>query len=477
MKNKLVLVLATLLAAGASAERPNVLFIAADDLRPELNCYGARHIHSPNLDKLAATGFRFTRAYCQQAVCNPSRASLLTGLRAEHCGVTNNSQHFRKTVPDVVTLPQHFRQQGYHTEGIGKLFHATHTDSHAFNDPASWSVDYRYPESGPLTWRDPRNAELVRTTGKRGPPWESPDVPDDAYYDGQLAKMAVESLRRLKNLGKPFFLGVGFQKPHLPFCAPKQYWNLYDAEAIRLSPVTEWPTGSPAFAHWSFGEVRSYHGTPRSGPVSHELALRLIHGYYASVSYVDAQIGKVLNALPQLGLDKNTIVVLWGDHGWKLSEYSAWSKATNYEIDTRTVLMLRYPDMPNRGGQSAALVELLDVYPTLCDLARLPLPKHLEGISMRSVVAQPDRPGKPAAFSQYPRPGWMGYTMRTDHYRLTLWTKAGDPQKVAAVELYDHRRAADLIETVNLAADPAHKKLVEQLTQQFRQQWPWRKQP
>jgi len=188
------------------------------------------------------------------------------------------------------------------------------------------------------------------------------------------------------NLDKPFFLGVGFQKPHLPFCAPKRYWDLYDADTIRLSPITEWPKGSPAFAHWSFGEVRSYHGTPRSGPVSHDLALRLIHGYYASVSYVDAQIGKVLDALERLGLNKNTIVVLWGDHGWKFSEYSAWSKATNYELDTRTVLLLRYPDMPNGGDRSAALVELLDVYPTLCDLAGLPLPEHLEGKSMRPVV-------------------------------------------------------------------------------------------
>jgi arylsulfatase A-like enzyme len=318
---------------------------------------------------------------------------------------------------------------------------------------------------------------LVKTNKRRGPPWESPDVPDDAYYDGQLATMAVESLHRLKNLGKPFFLGVGFQKPHLPFCVPKKYWDLYDAKTLRLSPVTEWPTGSPVFAHESFGEVRSYDGTPQSGPISHELALRLIHGYYASVSYVDAQIGKVLDALPRLGLDQNTIVVFWGDNGWKLSEYSSWSKSTNYEIDTHIPMVLRYPGMPNRGGQSMALVELLDVYPTLCDLAELPSPKHLEGTSMRPVVAQPGRPGKPAAFSQYPRPGLMGYTMRTDQYRLTLWTKAGDPQQVAAVELYDHQKDADLVERVNLAMDPERQELVEQLTQQLRQQWPWRKQP
>jgi len=459
--------------SAAGSRRPNVLFIAVDDLRPELNCYGASHIHSPNLDKQAATGFLFTRAYCQQAVCGPSRASLMTGMRSGHCGVISNRQHFRKAVPDIVTLPQHFGQQGYHTEGMGKLYHATFWDSHDFNDEASWSVDYRYPQSSPLTWHDPKNAELVKRTGQRGPPWESPDVLDDAYYDGQLARMAVETLKRLKELDKPFFLGVGFQKPHLPFCAPKKYWDLYDADAIRLSPITNWPRGSPAFAHWSFGEVRSYHGTPRSGPVSHDLALRLIHGYYASVSYVDAQIGKVLDAMQQLGFDKNTIVVLWGDHGWKLSEYSAWSKATNYELDTRTVLLLRYPDMPNRGGRSAALVELLDIYPTLCDLAGLPWPEHLEGTSMRPVVAQPEHPSKPAAFSQYPRRGLMGYTMRTDRYRLTLWATADDPQQVEAVELYDHRKDADLVETVNLAADPNQKEVVDRLTQQFRQQWPW----
>ena len=457
----------------ADWKRPNVLFIAVDDLRPELNCYGATHIHSPNLDKLAATGFLFTRAYCQQAVCGPSRASLMTGMRSERCGVTSNRHHFRETVPDVVTLPQHFRQQGYHTEGMGKLFHATFWDSHDFNDEASWSVKYRYPQSSPLSWHDPKNAELVKQTGRRGPPWESPDVADDAYYDGQLAGMAIESLKRLKDCDKPFFLGVGFQKPHLPFCAPKKYWALYDADAIRVSPITEWPEGSPTFAHWNFGELRSYHGTPRSGPVSHELALRLIHGYYASVSYVDAQIGKVLDALQQLGLDRNTIVVLWGDHGWKLSEYSAWSKATNYELDTRTVLFLRYPDMPNRGSRSAALVELLDIYPTLCDLAGLPSPKHLEGRTMRSVVAQPNGPGKPAAFSQYPRGKLMGYTMRTDRFRLTLWTQADDPQQVTAVELYEHQKHDDFVETLNLAADPAHKEVVDRLTRQFRERWPW----
>ena len=456
------------------AERPNVLFIAVDDLRPELHCYGASHIHSPNLDKLADTGFLFTHAYCQQAVCGPSRASLMTGLRTEHCGVISNRQHFRQAVPDVVTLPQHFKQQGYHTAGMGKLYHATFWDSHDFNDQASWSVDYLYPQSSPLTWRDPANAELVKRTGRRGPPWESADVADEAYYDGQLAKLAVESLQRLKELNKPFFLGVGFQKPHLPFCAPKRYWDLYDADAIRLSPITQWPQGSPTLAHWNFGEVRSYHGTPRTGPVSHELGLRMVHGYYASVSYVDAQIGKVLDALEQLGLDQNTIVVLWGDHGWKLSEYSAWSKATNYELDTRTVLLLRYPKMPHRGQRSAALVELLDIYPTLCDLAGLPLPQHLEGKSVRPVVAHPDAPGKPAAFSQYPRRGLMGYSMRTDQYRLTLWTKADDPQQVKAVELYEHPQADAFVETVNLAADPDHQQLVDRLTQQFRRQWPWR---
>ena len=458
----------------AKAERPNVLFIAVDDLRPELNCYGAAHIQSPNLDKLAATGFLFSQAYCQQAVCGPSRASLMTGMRSGNCGVTSNRHYFRAAVPDVVTLPQHFRQQGYHSEGMGKLFHATTAESHDFNDEASWTVDYRYPPSGPLTWHDPKNAELVERTGRRGPPWEAPDVPDDAYYDGQLAQMATAALRRLDKLDRPFFLGVGFQKPHLPFCAPKKYWDLYDAKTIRVSPVTEWPKDSPEFAHWKFSELRSYHGTPAVGPVSRELALRLIHGYYASVGYVDAQIGKVLDALERLGLDENTIVVLWGDHGWKLSEYSAWSKATNYELDTRTVLLVRYPCMPNRGGRSAALVELLDIYPTLCDLAGLPLPKHLEGRSMRPVVERPDEPGKPAVFSQYPRRGLMGYTMRTADYRLTLWTKADDPQDVKAVELYDHRTDDDRIETLNLAADPDHKEILSRLTQEFRRQWPWK---
>lgn len=456
-----------------AGRRPNVLFIAVDDLRPELRCYGAEHIHSPNLDRLASTGFVFERAYCQQAVCGPSRASLLTGLRSQHCGVTSNRHHFRKTVPEVVTLPQHFKQQGYHTQGMGKLFHATFWDSHDYNDDASWSVEYVYPKSSPLTWHDPKNAELVERTGRRGPPWESPDVPDEAYYDGQLAEMATRAIEALADSEKPFFLGVGFQKPHLPFCAPKRYWDLYKAADIGLSPITQWPKGSPGFAHWSFGEVRSYFGTPAHGPVSRELALKLIHGYYASVSYVDAQIGKVLDALKRAGLEDNTIVVLWGDHGWKLSEYSSWSKATNYELDTRTVLMLRYPGMPNRGGRSAGLVELLDIYPTLCDLAGLPLVEHLEGRTMRPVVENPTGPGKDAVFSQYPRRGLMGYTMRTDEHRLTLWAKDGDRQRIEAVELYEHPRGATSVETVNLATDPAQEETLKRLSERFRHAWPW----
>jgi iduronate 2-sulfatase len=468
-----------------AAERPNVLFIAIDDLKPELGCYGRAHIHSPNIDRLAASGFRFERAYCQVAVCGATRTSLLTGLRPDRTGVYDNVLQFRKTVPDVITLPQHFKQQGYHVEGMGKIFHN--------DDPASWSMPLGWPETPHLTWRRPENVELIRrkreafarrcaelkARGKRippglerqttrGPAYEAGDVPDNAYFDGDLCEMALAALKRNAAGEQPFFLAVGFIKPHLPFVAPKRYWDLYDPADIKLADNPFKPRGAPDMAMHTFGELRTYHGIPDSGPVDDALARKLIHGYYASVSYTDALVGRLLDELDRLKLHERTVVILWGDHGWHLGDHGLWGKQTNFESATHAPLIVRVPGTA-AGRSSRALVELLDIYPSLCELAGLPLPEHLDGRSFGPLLEDPDRAWKPAALSQYPRGRAMGRSMRTGRYRLTLWQDHRNRAKVHAVELYDH--GTDPAENVNLAADPAHAKMVKELRAKFDQQW------
>jgi arylsulfatase A-like enzyme len=274
----------------------------------------------------------------------------------------------------------------------------------------------------------------------------------------------------LKNGDAPFFLAVGFVKPHLPFCAPKKYWDLYDPAAIRTSPITSWPKDSPILAHTSWSELRSYHGIPGTGPISHAQAIHLIHGYYAAVSYVDAQIGRVLTELDALGLASNTIVILWGDHGWKLSEYSAWSKTTNYELDTRAPLLIRVPGMQNAGAHSDALVEFVDIYPTLAELCGLPVPEHCEGTSFKPLLEEPGRAWKPAAFSQYPRGARMGYTMRTDRWRYTEWIDQKS-KAVVARELYDHE--TESVDQWNLAGDPRYAEEASKLSSMLRQGRGW----
>jgi arylsulfatase A-like enzyme len=470
----------------ATEPKPNVLFIALDDLRPELGCYGQSHIVSPNIDKLAAQGTVFLRAYCQQAVCNPSRASLMTGLRPDSTGVYNNNTHFRAKAPDVVTLPQQFKEHGYHTQAFGKLYHGAFEKAYvgrAYDDERSWIGPHWY--GSPQYYFTPHGIEVARQVYARkfkkptaGPDeWkaefvqalatEAPEVPDNALYDGEMTDQAIKTLGELK--GKQFFLAVGYLKPHLPFVAPKKYWDLYDPAKVRLADNNHPPKDSPAVALHSMGELRVYSDMPKQGPVSDEQARRLRHGYYACVSFVDAQIGRLLAELDRLGLHENTIVVLWGDHGWHLGEHALWTKQTNFEVATRAPLIVSAPRAKATGQKLNALVEFVDIYPTLCELAGLPLPKHLEGSSFAPLLNDPNRAWKPAAFSQFPRPGLMGYSMRTDRHRLTLWQSGKDPAKVAAVELYDHQ--TDPSENTNLAAAPEHASLVKELTDQLRRGW------
>lgn len=458
--------------------RPNVLFLAVDDLRPEFGAYGKGYVKTPNIDKLAARGATFERAYCQQAVCSPSRSSILTGMRPDSTRVYDLVTHFRDALPDAVTLPQFFKQNGYFARGIGKLFHP------GFDDPRSWSVpwetaqapQYGLAENRKLRQQGAAKAKAAGKTGvalnraAKGPAYEAADVPDDTFVDGKVAAKAVAALRDAKGRGGPFFLGVGFARPHLPFVAPRKYWDLYDPATIELASNPKRPEGAPEYSLLDSGELRGYVGMPKDGPIPDDAARTLKHGYYAAISYMDAQVGKVLDELDRLGLRESTVVVLWGDHGWKLGEYGTWCKHSNVELDTRVPLIVSAPGAP-AGVHPKGLVEFVDVYPTLAELAGLTPPKELEGTSFAPLLRSPDRAWKPAAFSQYPRgpQGLMGYTMRTDRYRLTRWVKRDDPSQVAAVELYDHQ--SDPGEDRNAADDPAHAEALKALTAQALAGW------
>ncbi|MCO6457416.1 MAG: sulfatase [Pirellulaceae bacterium] len=462
---------------GAAAERPNVLFIAVDDLRPELGCYGAEHIQSPRIDQLARQGTVFLRAYCQQAVCSPSRTSLMTGLRPDSTKVYDLNTHFRTHVPDVVTLGQHFKQQGYFCTSMGKIYHG------GFDDRPTWSEPARRPSAGAgyvteanqqLIARRRRDAQQRGLKGQalsrasRGTATEMADVPDNAYTDGAVAELGVETLRELSGREQPFFLAVGFLKPHLPFNAPRRYWDLYDAQAIPLAANPFPPHGVTPFSLTTSGEIRVYEGIPAQGDIPPDMARQLKHAYYACVSFTDANVGKLLDELDRLRLAENTIVVLWGDHGWKLGEHGAWCKHSNFENDANAPLIIRSPGQRAPGGKTRALVEFVDIYPTLCDLARLPKPEHLEGTSAAPLLDDPDRTWKPAAFSQYPRGKIMGYSMKTDRYRYTAW-KDTPTGAVMARELYDHQ--TDPAENTNLAGQPEHQQLVARLHVQLDAGW------
>ena len=453
---------------------PNVLFIAVDDLRPELGCYGKDYILSPNIDRLAQAGMVFDRAYCQQAVCSPSRTSLMTGLRPDAAQVYDLQTHFRETVPNVVTLSQHFKQQGYHAEFWGKIYHA------ALLDSASWSVggadqnrriEPQWPQEN---WRayalESSNVIADQYENRGGLPYERATVPDTAYPDGVIAVRAIKTLQALSQRDQPFFLGVGFYKPHLPFNAPQKYWDLYDSTNIALSEFPAAPKNAPKIALTDWEELRAYASVPKNGDIDETQARKLLHGYRACVSFTDAQVGKVLNELDRLDLRKNTIVVLWGDHGWKLGDYGDWCKHTNFEVDARAPLIVSAPDMASGGQRTSALVEFVDIYPSLCELAGLPLPTHLQGTSFVPLLEDPDQEWKDVALSQFPRQqeAVMGYSLRTDRYRYTRWQQRDDRQTVGQ-ELYDHQQNALVVE--NLAEHPDYTGVVRKLDSLLDVRW------
>lgn len=460
MKHAFALLSSFLIVVSSSSAQPmNVLFIASDDLRNDLGCYGHPMVKTPNLDQLASRGLLFNKAYCQQAVCNPSRASLMTGLRPDTLRVYDLETHFRTTTPDAVTLPQQFKNHGYHSQGLSKIYHGT------LNDEASWSAPWWNPDFMRMT-----RAGLDLKPNERGPVWRSMDVPDEALPDGETARVACDLLGQLRD--RPFFLAVGFRKPHLPFTAPQRYFDLYPPDRISTAPNPFAPLNAPAVALHNSEELRGYKGVPKEGPLSEVQARELIRAYCACVSYMDAQLGRLLARLEELGLDEKTIVVLWGDHGYQLGEHGLWCKHTNFEDAARAPLIVRAPGRMTAGARTNALVEFVDVYPSLCDLAGLPTPAVIEGTSFAPLMKAPDRPWKKAAFSQYPRHvkdvgPVMGYSMRTDRYRYTEWR--GTEREFLVRELYDHQ--ADPAENANIAGIAENEKLVAQLSAELKAGW------
>ena len=415
----------------------NVLFIIVDDLRPLLGCYGHTEMHTPNIDRLAQRGTLFNRAYCQNPLCSPSRTSFFTGLRPETVGVTDNRTFFRLTVPDVVTLPQHFKTHGYHTQSVGKVAHIP-----TFQDDGySWSTPSWRP------WLQPFDHKAT-------PSWQALDVEDDALRDGKTAKRAVEALEEIKN--RQFFLAVGFYKPHLPYNAPKRYFELYENETFDLSAISRGDISEITPPHWN--EVRPFEDIPDGkDPLSYDKILELTRAYAAATSYTDAQIGRVLNQLDALGLTENTVIAFCGDHGYNLGENGTWGKNVIVEASLRSPLIVSLPGQELLGAKSDALVELVDIFPTLCEACQIPILPQLEGLSMLPVIEQPTRSWKTAAFSQRNH----GVSIRTDRYRYTEFQKQR--------ELYDY--SLDPHSDDNIAHLPENAELVAYLKERLRAGW------
>ena len=472
------------IAQKQETQKKNILFIAVDDLKPLLGCYGDPLAKTPNIDRLASRGAIYTHSYCQQAVSGPTRASLMTGKAPDYTKVWDLKTLIRDMNPDIVTLPQHLQSQGYTTAGIGKIFDPRSVDKN--EDKVSWSVPYFHYEelldnsTGDILLASYRNPTLraeitkyeeegkakglkgngLRTfvTEKVKPSTECLDINDEAYSDGAIAKGAIDFLENRKD-NNPFFLAVGFKKPHLPFVAPKKYWDLYKRNDMPLAEYRKKALNSPEFAYHNSSELLSYTDIPavyeftdiNNTMLTEDKARELIHGYYACVSYMDAQVGKLLDELDKKGLTKNTVIVLWGDHGWHLGDHGLWNKHTNFEQAARTPLILVDPSV-NKAVKVNAPVEFLDIFPTLCDVAGVAIPSNLDGKSLKETLQKPDTKVKEYAVSQFPRGPRMGYSIRTENFRYTVWVnwkdKKLDMNKEIATELYDYVK--DPLETENV---------------------------
>ncbi len=458
-----------MLAAGLlqAEERPSVLLLLVDDLKPALGCYGDPLAITPSIDRLAARSVRFERAYCNQAVCAPSRNNLLLGSRSTSLGVYSLGRNFRLSWPDAATLPQRFMAHGYHAGAVGKVFHTGHGNH---EDPASWSVppqlekvvEYLLPGSsaGGILTREDALFTNQRPGGvrslPRGAAWESAEARDSDYADGRIAD---EGIRRLSQAARrpdrSFFLALGFVKPHLPFTAPRRYWEMHDPRRFPIEPYQDHPEGAPGWAGKQGGEMVNYSPLTVESLKEEAVQRKLIHGYYAAVTYVDAQIGRVLDHLERLGLDRSTVVVLWGDHGWHLGDHGYWTKHTNYEQANRIPLLIAAPGREFAKGRSTLmLAETVDIYPTLVELAGLPpaeVLQPLDGASLVPVLRDPSRSVRDHAYHCYPRRGYMGRAIRTERYRMVEWRRTGAREAEPVHELYDY--VDDPGETRNLARE------------------------
>ena len=500
--------------------KPNILFIAIDDLKPILGCYGNTLVKTPNIDRLAKMGTVFQSNYCQQAVCGPTRASIMTGKRPDNTGVWDLKTKMRDVNPDILSLPQHLITQGYSTQGVGKVYDSRCVDDNM--DGPSWSVpyynyfksedrfytkelgaplsgQYQSAESKALAEKFRQEAEAKGMSKKEitdyvsksvKPAVECVDVPDNAYNDGANALRAIEILEKLKSETQPFFFAVGFSKPHLPFVAPKKYWDLYKREDMPVAPFQEKSKNGVDVAYHNAGEIRAYTDIPPllsfTDQKDYGLTLpidkqkELIHGYYAAISYMDAQVGKVLDKLDALGLTENTIIVLWGDHGWHLGDHNLWCKHTNFEQATRTPLIIAAPGI--KATTSNAPSEFVDVFPTICDLAGVKIPDVVDGKSLKPLMNKSAKSVKEYSISQYPRSGTkseterqgyasskvMGYSLRDKRYRYTMWmtndfrsTQAFNANLIVGTELYDYDKDPD--ETVNVVDDASYKSVTKDL--------------
>ncbi len=473
-----LLCLFALAASVAAGEKLNVLFIASDDMRPQLGCYGDPVVKSPNLDALAQRGLVFRRSYVQQALCSPSRISMLSGRYPATTGIFEIGRPLRDTMPEITTMPQHFKDNGYDARSMGKIYHVGIDDDASWTVPAWHSKKPRFSKetaaamSKYLAEAKAKGIELPKKgKGSRTaaiPAFESIDCEDADLLDGDCAVHAVEQLREYaKNPDKPFFFGVGFANPHVPWISPKKYWDLYDPASLPLAGNEFLPKDAPKFAATSGSDFRWYAGVPE-GELPESYKRQCLHGYLAAISYVDAQVGLLLQTLKETGLEKNTIVVFWSDHGYYMGEHTWWgAKHNNYEGATRNCLIISVPGQPSVGQSTEALAQSVDLAPTLTELCGLPANSGFQGKSLVPVIQDPAAVVNEAAFSWYPKSGYLGLAMRTHDWRYVEWTKPGAQTEI---ELYHMGR--DPQNDGNVASNPEYGEVLKSLSAQMRQRFP-----
>ncbi len=486
--------------------KPNILFISIDDLRPTLGAYGDTIAITPYIDQLASEGMTFRQTFTQVAVCAPSRASLMTGIRPDSTRVWHLGDKFREINPNAVTMPQYFSKFGYHTVNLGKIFHNYMPDSISWDEPDLRPSRYLRQDwlkrDGETFYigEDIQNSQAIKRDSllksrpvryadgwNTGPAWEIADVHDTMYYDGAQTELAKKTLSRIAKKDAPFFMGLGYFRPHLPFAVPKKYWDLYDPEEIPLASNPNVPKKAPGYTMNSMYELRHYDGFnnighPESSYKMQTDTLRILkHGYYASVSYVDALLGQLISHIKEIGIYENTIIILWGDHGWKLGDHNSWGKMTNYNIDLKVPMIVRYPNQVNRGAETFEITELIDMFPSLCELTGIETPDYMQGTSFVPLIKNPKRSWKSAAFSQFHRRPqhaadgnrYMGYSLNTKKHHYIEWytwdPETGTRGELKNIELFDSEN--DPNETVNIAKQQEYKEVIKGLSKQLASGW------